>query len=195
VVVTRPRGPGEIPDTELITSIGRGDAEAYTEMLDRHSRAVFRYAWGLADQRSDVDDIVQETFLVAWRRRKDIRIVGSSALPWLLTSARNIAMNTNRQRRSHRIDEIDEHTGASDAWYRQVEHDEAAQQLRWVQNEIAALDSPDRELCELCLLQDRTYDEAAAMLGLSPVNARKRIQRSRARLRTNRAAQGMENIS
>jgi len=193
--VTRPRGPGEIPDTELITSIGRGDAEAYTEMLDRHSRAVFRYAWGLADQRSDVDDIVQETFLVAWRRRKDIRIVGSSALPWLLTSARNIAMNTNRQRRSHRIDEIDEHTGASDAWYRQVEHDEAAQQLRWVQNEIAALDSPDRELCELCLLQDRTYDEAAAMLGLSPVNARKRIQRSRARLRTNRAAQGMENIS
>ncbi|MDY1004356.1 MULTISPECIES: sigma-70 family RNA polymerase sigma factor [Curtobacterium] len=193
--MTRPRGPGEIPDTELITSIGRGDAEAYTEMLDRHSRAVFRYAWGLADQRSDVDDIVQETFLVAWRRRKDIRIVGSSALPWLLTSARNIAMNTNRQRRSHRIDEIDEHTGASDAWYRQVEHDEAAQQLRWVQNEIAALDSPDRELCELCLLQDRTYDEAAAMLGLSPVNARKRIQRSRARLRTNRAAQGMENIS
>ncbi|MDN4649464.1 RNA polymerase sigma factor [Curtobacterium sp. PsM8] len=193
--MNRPRGPGEIPDTELITSIGRGDAEAYTEMLDRHSRAVFRYAWGLADQRSDVDDIVQETFLVAWRRRKDIRIVGSSALPWLLTSARNIAMNTNRQRRSHRIDEIDEHTGASDAWYRQVEHDEAAQQLRWVQNEIAALDSPDRELCELCLLQDRTYDEAAAVLGLSPVNARKRIQRSRARLRTNRAAQGMENIS
>lgn len=193
--MNRPRGPGEIPDTELITSIGRGDAEAYTEMLDRHSRAVFRYAWGLADQRSDVDDIVQETFLVAWRRRKDIRIVGSSALPWLLTSARNIAMNTNRQRRSHRIDEIDEHTGASDAWYRQVEHDEAAQQLRWVQNEIAALDSPDRELCELCLLQDRTYDEAAAVLGVSPVNARKRIQRSRARLRTNRAAQGMENIS
>lgn len=193
--MNRPRGPGEIPDTELITSIGRGDAEAYTEMLDRHSRAVFRYAWGLADQRSDVDDIVQETFLVAWRRREDIRIVGSSALPWLLTSARNIAMNTNRQRRSHRIDEIDEHTGASDAWYRQVEHDEAAQQLRWVQNEIAALDSPDRELCELCLLQDRTYDEAAAVLGLSPVNARKRIQRSRARLRTNRAAQGMENIS
>ena len=193
--MNRPRGPGEIPDTELITSIGRGDAEAYTEMLDRHSRAVFRYAWGLADQRSDVDDIVQETFLVAWRRRKDIRIVGSSALPWLLTSARNIAMNTNRQRRSHRIDEIDEHTGASDAWYRQVEHDEAAQQLRWVQNEIAALDSPDRELCELCLLQDRTYDEAAAVLGLSPVNSRKRIQRSRARLRTNRAAQGMENIS
>ncbi|GAA1492642.1 RNA polymerase sigma factor [Curtobacterium herbarum] len=193
--MNRPRGPGEIPDTELITSIGRGDAEAYTEMLDRHSRAVFRYAWGLADQRSDVDDIVQETFLVAWRRRKDIRIVGSSALPWLLTSARNIAMNTNRQRRSHRIDDIDEHTGASDAWYRQVEHDEAAQQLRWVQNEIAALDSPDRELCELCLLQDRTYDEAAAVLGLSPVNARKRIQRSRARLRTNRAAQGMENIS
>lgn len=193
--MNRPRGPGEIPDTELITSIGRGDAEAYTEMLDRHSRAVFRYAWGLADQRSDVDDIVQETFLVAWRRRKDIRIVGSSALPWLLTSARNIAMNTNRQRRSHRIEDLDEHTGASDAWYRQVEHDEAAQQLRWVQAEIAALDSPDRELCELCLLQDRTYDEAAAMLGLSPVNARKRIQRSRARLRTNRAAQGMENIS
>ncbi|OII11405.1 hypothetical protein BIU97_05755 [Curtobacterium sp. MCBA15_009] len=156
---------------------------------------MFRYAWGLADERSDVDDIVQETFLVAWRRRKDVRIVGSSALPWLLTSARYIAMNTNRRRRAVGFDEVDETTGASEAWYRQVAHAEAVQQLRWVRDEIAALDSPDRELCELCLLQDRSYDEAAAVLGLSTSNARKRIQRTRARLRVSRAAQEMESTS
>ncbi|WP_175472430.1 RNA polymerase sigma factor [Curtobacterium sp. MCBA15_009] len=190
-----PRGPGVIPDGELIAAIARGDAAAYTTLLDRHSRAVFRYAWGLADERSDVDDIVQETFLVAWRRRKDVRIVGSSALPWLLTSARYIAMNTNRRRRAVGFDEVDETTGASEAWYRQVAHAEAVQQLRWVRDEIAALDSPDRELCELCLLQDRSYDEAAAVLGLSTSNARKRIQRTRARLRVSRAAQEMESTS
>lgn len=190
-----PRGPGVIPDGELVASIAHGDAAAYTALLDRHSRAVFRYAWGLADERADVDDIVQETFLVAWRRRKDVRVVGSSALPWLLTSARNIAMNTNRRRRNHRADELDEHAGASEAWYRQVAHEDAVRQLQWVRAEIAALDSPDRELCELCLLQDRSYDEAAAMLGLTPVNARKRIQRSRARLRVSRAAQGTEQQS
>ncbi|WP_175472079.1 MULTISPECIES: RNA polymerase sigma factor [unclassified Curtobacterium] len=190
-----PRGPGVIPDGELIAAIARGDAAAYTTLLDRHSRAVFRYAWGLADERSDVDDIVQETFLVAWRRRKDVRIVGSSALPWLLTSARYVAMNTNRRRRAVGFDEVDETTGASEAWYRQVAHAEAVQQLRWVRDEIAALDSPDRELCELCLLQDRSYDEAAAVLGLSTSNARKRIQRTRARLRVSRAAQEMESTS
>ncbi len=209
-----PRGPGTIPETTstttdtttrtttgtttdgaLVAAIATGDADAYTTLLDRHTRSVFRYAWGLADQRSDVDDIVQETFVVAWRRRRDLRIVGSSALPWLLTTARFVAMNTNRQRRAHRVDELDEHSGADEAWYRQVSHDEAVQQLRWVRAEIAALDSPDRELCELCLLQDRSYDEAAAMLGLSPANARKRIQRSRARLRSSRAAQGMEQTS
>ncbi len=203
--MNRPRGAGTIPDTrtsttattdgDLVAAIGRGDTGAYTTLLDRHTRAVFRYAWGLADERSDVDDVVQETFVVAWRRRKDLRIVGSSALPWLLTTARYVAMNTNRQRRTHRADELDEHSGADEAWYRQVAHDEAVQQLRWVRAEIAALDSPDRELCELCLLQDRSYDEAAAMLGLSPANARKRIQRSRARLRSSRAAQGMEQTS
>ncbi len=111
---------------------------------------------------------MQETFVVAWRRRRDLRIVGSSALPWLLTTARFVAMNTNRQRRAHRVDELDEHSGADEAWFPPVSHDEAVQQLRWVRAEIAGLDSPDRELCELCLLQDRSYDEAAAMLGLFP---------------------------
>jgi len=189
------RGPGTIPDAALVIAVGRGDAEAYTALLDRHSRAVFRYAWGLADERSDVDDIVQETFLVAWRRRRDIGVVGASALPWLLTTTRYVAMNTNRQRRSTRTDEVDEHSGASEAWYRQVARDEAVHQLRWVRAEIAALDSPDRELCELCLLQGRSYDEAASMLGLTTTNARKRIQRSRARLRSRRAGHEMEQTS
>lgn len=187
-----PRGPGTVPDAALVAAVATGDGDAYTALLDRHSRAVFRYAWGLADERSDVDDIVQETFLVAWRRRKDIGVVGASALPWLLTTTRYVAMNTNRQRRSTRTDVVDEHSGASEAWYRQVAHDEAVQQLRWVRAEIAALDSPDRELCELCLLQGRSYDEAAAMLGLTTTNARKRIQRSRAKLKSSRAMHEME---
>lgn len=45
-----------------------------------------------------------------------------------------------------------------------------------MQAEIAALDSPDREFRELCLLQDRTYDGAAAILGLSPEVTQERDQ-------------------
>jgi len=181
---------GRAPDEhDLVRRVRAGDDEAFAVLFDRHGGTVFRYAWGLADVRSDVDDLVQETFLVAWRRRDALTVVGTSVLPWLLTTCRNASLNLNRQRRRVRLDELDDGVAQTHgpAWYRKLEHDAAIEQLAHVQDAIDALPEIDRRLCELCLIEGRSYDEAATLLGLTPASARKRIQRSRTRLRAARA--------
>ncbi|GAB3539073.1 hypothetical protein GCM10027403_26810 [Arthrobacter tecti] len=48
-------------DEELVKRLDRGDQAAFAELLDRHSGTVYRYAWGLAEARDEVPEIVQET--------------------------------------------------------------------------------------------------------------------------------------
>src|SRR5579875_2095658 len=66
----------------------------FTELYDQNVEAVRRYVWRRGPLL--VDDVVAETFLVAWRRLDD---VPSNALPWLITVARNTLLNERRHAR------------------------------------------------------------------------------------------------
>lgn len=174
-------------DEDLVIRLIRGDAAAFSALFDKYSTTVYRYAWGLAASRDEVPDIVQETFLLLWRRRKDVRMAEQSVLPWLLLCCRNTAYNANRSGRRAASDELTDPSPGSFAWHRRAEHDRAVEELAWILEEIAALPEVDRKLCELCLVEGRSYDEAATSLGISPPTARKRIQRARRKLRASTA--------
>jgi RNA polymerase sigma-70 factor (ECF subfamily) len=46
----------------------RGDRDAFRTLVEQHSRAVFRLAWRMTGNESDAEDMVQETFLRAWKQ-------------------------------------------------------------------------------------------------------------------------------
>src|SRR4051812_46392002 len=68
-------------------------AERFERLYDEHLEAVRRYVW--RRDPSIADDVVAETFLVAWRRLDD---VPESARPWLIGVARNVRLNLRRGR-------------------------------------------------------------------------------------------------
>ena len=45
-----------------------GDGEAFRELVERHSRPLFRLAYRMTGSESDAEDVVQETFLKAYRQ-------------------------------------------------------------------------------------------------------------------------------
>jgi RNA polymerase sigma-70 factor (ECF subfamily) len=60
--------PGEKGDHAAIEKARRGDRDAYRVLVERHSRAVFRLAWRMTGNEPDAEDMVQETFLKAWKQ-------------------------------------------------------------------------------------------------------------------------------
>lgn len=168
-------------DRALLNRTANGDRRAFVVLFDRHSRAVTRYAWALVSDQMDVQEIVQDTFFTTWSKAGRVTIAESSALPWLLVTCRNHALNLRRKRASSRTETLPDELADVAANDDRVV---AAQRLRWVMDEIEALDDIDRRICELCLIEGRSYSEAAAILGKTVGAVGKRLERARTRIRT-----------
>jgi RNA polymerase sigma-70 factor (ECF subfamily) len=153
------------------------DEQRFEQLWAMHASAVLRYA-ARRVPASDVDDVVAETFVVAWRR---IDMVPDPALPWLLGVARGVAANTTRSANRRT---------ALHARVAGAEHvSESPDSVNGGVSEVmsAALDrlSPmDRELLTLIAWDGLTPAEAALALGCSRGTLAVRLHRARARLRT-----------
>jgi len=83
-----------------------GDREAFRVLVDRYSHEMFRLAYRMTGNEQDAEDVVQETFLRAFRRihRYDARARVSS---WLYTIASNYAVDLLRRRKRWRTTEVE----------------------------------------------------------------------------------------
>src|SRR5499427_7816408 len=87
----------EYADQALVAEARSGDPEAFRVLVERHSRALFRLAFRMTGNESDAEDIVQETFLRAYRQlaKFDER---ASFGTWLYRIATNYALDLVRSR-------------------------------------------------------------------------------------------------
>jgi RNA polymerase sigma-70 factor (ECF subfamily) len=170
---------GMLSDGELLARSATGDTGAFAELYDRHSAAVFRYAWGALRQNSDAQELLQDTFVTAWSRRFQIQLSRESLLPWLLVTCRNHANNLRRRNAYRASVPLAEGDAPPDA----AETEDARDRLRWVMEAIDALPPEDRRVCELCLIEGLSYREAARPLGSSASAIGKRLERARMKLR------------
>ncbi|MFG1654890.1 RNA polymerase sigma factor [Micromonospora sp. NPDC049275] len=172
-------------DEELWISIVAGDESAFGWLFDRYSRPVYNHAFRLTGSWSTAEDVTQATFLVAWRRRHDARLVDGSALPWLLVVATNAVRSEWRSARRwlallRRVpaeryadgDLADEVSARLDDERRMTE----------VLDVVRGLPPAEREAVALCLWSGVSYPDAAAVLGISEVAVRSRVSRARSRL-------------
>ncbi len=85
-------------DLATVSRVQAGEADAFAELVERHSRSVFRLAFRITGNESDADEIVQETFMRAYREihRYESR---ASFATWIHTIARNLALDTLRKNR------------------------------------------------------------------------------------------------
>jgi RNA polymerase sigma factor (sigma-70 family) len=161
-------------DVDLLLAARTGDVSAFAELYRRHSRAVLRYAWGRLGRQDSAEEVMQDTFVVAWAKRATAPIVDLSLLPYLLSVCRNhVANELRRQQRSRAVPFTD--TIAA------PQHDDT---LAWMQIELEQLSPIDRQLCELCLGQGVSYRDAARIVDSTETAVGKRIQRARLHLRT-----------
>lgn len=176
-------------DSEIIQR-SLGQPRAFAELFDRHAGAL----GGYAARRLGPDagqDILSETFLVAFARRESFDTAWESALPWLYGIA-------SRLIRKHRATEA-KHLRSSAEFARReefVSHGDldstiarldAELSTRELAPRIAALPAKERETLLLHAWGDLTYEEIAEALGVPVGTVRSRLNRVRTKLNPARA--------
>jgi RNA polymerase sigma factor (sigma-70 family) len=145
--------------------------ERFRRLHAEHFESIRRYAW--RRDRSLADDVVSETFLVAWRRLDE---VPEDAAPWLFGVARHVRLNLQRSaRRQHALAERMQLTELG------AESRDPVDEPVGVREALAALAERDREILLLHAWEGLDRRQIAAALDCSRANVSVRLHRARQR--------------
>jgi RNA polymerase sigma-70 factor (ECF subfamily) len=183
-------------DRELWAAAVGGDADSFGALFERHSRAVYNFAFRWTADWASAEDAASDVFLTAWRRRSDVVFTteSGSVLPWLLGVAANHLRNQRRTRRRaagalFRLNANEVQPDHSDETVGRVA-DEA--QMAEVQRVVEQLPEHERDVLALCAWAGLDYGEAAIALDVPVGTVRSRLSRARTHLRELLDANGHE---
>ena len=159
-------------DAALVTAVRAGDRDAFGRLYDAYSRMVHgillaRVPYG------EVDDLVQDVFLVALRKIDSLRDANAFG-PWLAMITRNRAMDFHRRTRD--TAELTDDLPAASTSMPEAEATE-------VLNLIRLLPEAYREPLILRFVEGMTGPEIAVRTGLAPASVRVNIHRGMKLLR------------
>lgn len=161
------------------------DDERFEREALRWLPDVTRFALSLTRDESEADDLVQDTFLIAYEKW-DQFIPGSPARPWLFTICRNRFYRTEERGRRQVLADTPELESLAAAAIQVSAHEagldrsfESAEVVRAVEAAIAELPEAFREVALLVDVHDHSYESASEVLGVPIGTVRSRLFRAR----------------
>jgi RNA polymerase sigma factor (sigma-70 family) len=145
-----------------------------------HLDAAYNLARLLTRNAYDAEDVVQESYLKAWRAFSSFR--GEASRPWLLTIVRNTSFTWLRDNRS-RADDTEYHDGLHVSEGATPEAESLARErARAVERCVQELPGDFREAIVLREMEELSYQEIAEITGVPRGTVMSRLSRARARL-------------
>jgi RNA polymerase sigma factor (sigma-70 family) len=169
--------------TQILIESGRGSQHAFAELYRRTSAKLFGVCVRMLRDRSEAEEVLQEVFTTVWRRAESFDPQRASAITWLVTMARNKAIDRLRQHREEQlpdsqnfdIEDADQPSPAQQA--------EQSQERQRLEQCIDALEPEQKSAIREAFFSGATYNELAARCRVPLGTMKSWIRRSLIRLR------------
>ncbi|MFZ5980255.1 MAG: RNA polymerase sigma factor [Candidatus Zixiibacteriota bacterium] len=167
-------------ERRLIESAQNEDRKAFGQLIRMHQKRLFRYLYGLLGSFDQTEDIVQETFIKAWKAMKRFN-PEYAFYPWLATIARNTAYNLlRREEKKESLEKI-----------REKGYDPVSTELGPMEKlldtegkkrfykALKALPVKYRSVFVLRHFENKSYEEISSFLNVPPGTVDSRLYRAR----------------
>jgi RNA polymerase sigma factor (sigma-70 family) len=148
----------------------------FTGLLDKHQNIIHKICNVYMDERADREDLFQEITLQAWRSVHHFRC-DSQFSTWLYRVALNTAITFFKKEKKHAVTTYTETLPAVTEAYNPIE-----EQVQAMYKAISGLSKIDKALVML-YLDDYSYKEMAAMLGITVTNVGAKMNRIKTKLK------------
>lgn len=167
---------------QLFAAVGRGDQDAFAQLYDRYSAALFGVILKVVKEEARAEEVLQDAFVKIWKNIHSYDSAKGRPFTWMLNIARNTAIDvvrTAEYRTSASVQGLDKHVYLAGS-------DEARQGLEHigVDRVLQGMPAEHRELIDMAYYQGYTQQEIAERTGLALGTVKSRTRAALSYLRT-----------
>ena len=180
----------DLPEDDLLRLVVKGDEEAFVCLYRRHQGDVYRYAMRMTGRTSAAEELTQEVFMALVREPRRYDVARGELGAFLFGITRNLVRkHLSRARKEISLDTGQ--PGESETEATRLADGETAnpaflfardETVAQVRAAVISLPEEYREAIVLCDLEEKSYEEAAKLLGCPVGTVRSRLHRGRALL-------------
>lgn len=168
-------------DRAAVEAVRNGDPEAFRGLVERYQRLVASVVWRFGVRPDDVDDLVSEIFLKAFKNLHRYRPEHAFST-WLYRLATNHLVDHGRRRRAerHRVEmpeQVADDSPGADAGV------EAGERALLVRRALGEVDRRYREVMQIVYVEGLRVEDAARILGIPEGTVKTRLLRGREAMR------------
>ena len=183
--------PLQPDESVLVEKAKAGDQQAFTDLVARYQRKIYRLAKNITRNDEDAEDVLQEAFLKAYEHLDGFE-GNSKFYTWLVRIAVNEALMKLRKRRGDREVSLDEPVGLGEeevkreiaVWEDNPEQRYSREEMHEILNEaVEGLKEDFRTVFVLRDIEEMSTEETAEALKISIPAVKSRLLRARLALR------------
>lgn len=177
----------ELDDAAILTELmlriaSQGDRMAFRQLYELTAPRIYALCLRLMRSPQRAEDMMQEVFLLVWRKARYYNPARGPVLPWMLMIARNRAISDLRLVQPG-MDPIDDEPDMPDATIPADQQISDQQMGLAVRAALAGLPDNLRHALELAFFEGLAYPEVAVRMGVPLNTAKSWIRRALIRLR------------
>ncbi|BCJ92173.1 RNA polymerase sigma factor [Terrihabitans soli] len=145
-----------------LQAVGRGDRVALSEVYEATSAKLMGVCLRILGERSEAEDVLQETYIAVWRRAGTYDPARAGAISWLVAVARNKALDRIRSGKIRRASApLDDAAEIADPARSALAEVESADDKKALMNCLEELDGDQQASIRAAFLDGLTYEELA----------------------------------
>jgi RNA polymerase sigma-70 factor (ECF subfamily) len=187
ITKTKEGKKSSITDEQLIARFQLGDVQAFDILVRRYKDQLLNFIYRFVGNRSDAEDIVQETFLRVYKNKHYYKEIAKFST-WVYTIAGNLAKTELRRRKRHKIFSVSNFINEErDYDIPDKEHSpekkvDSSIQETIIQKAIEKLPIKFKEVIILRDIQGFAYEEISQILNIPLGTVKSRVNRGRLKL-------------
>ena len=183
------RSEEDAEDVRLMNLVGRGDTNAFEELIERHQALVAGTVARMLGSNSDVEDIAQQVFIRVWKSASRYK-PRAKFTTWLLKITRNLVFNELRRTKRRALVPLDSAAGANEPALKDESNPAPdaslleAELQKAIEEAIMHLPETQRMALVLRRYEQLSYEQIAEVLDLSVPAVKSVLFRARTELRS-----------